>query len=143
MRKIMFFAFIATLFLGSFTLTSCGGSNGDGADGSAKVSKKDSPADAAAKMLDLFKEKKFYEGIMLCKDADKESEEDVRGLASLTEMAYNSVGGLDSYEFLNETISDDGTTAVIDVNFVYGNKLSKKDKINLEKTEKGWQVVLK
>ena len=80
---------------------------------------------------------------MLCKDADKESEEDVRGLASLTEMAYNSVGGLESYEFLNETISDDGTTAVIDVNFVYGNKLSKKDKINLEKTEKGWQVVLK
>ena len=50
---------------------------------------------------------------------------------------------MDSYEFLNETISDDGTTAVIDVNFEYGNKLSKKDKINLEKTEKGWQVVLK
>ena len=141
MKKIILLALV-TLFAGSFAMVGCGGS-GDGNGGKTeKVSKKDTPTDAVVKVLDLFKEGKYYEALTLCKDADKETEEDLKQAAGLIELAYSIGGGLASYEILGETVEADGQKAVVDVNFVYGEGGSNKDDVIVEKTDKGWQVVI-
>ena len=142
MKKIFLLALI-TLFVGSLSIASCGSSNAGNDSSTAEVSKKDSPTDAAIKVLDLFKEKKYMEALLLCKDADKEPEEKLKQAAALIEIAYEMNGGLVSYEILGETISEDGQSANVDVNFIYGKTGGKKDNVVVEMTDKGWQVVVK
>ena len=125
--RIKLFVAIAALFMGSFFVAGCGSSNGEGSSATTEVSNKDTPTDAAVKVLDLFKEKKYYDALLLCKDADQEPEDKLKGVAELLSALYESAGGLADYEILGETINEDGMSAVVDVNFKYGNAKDKKD----------------
>ena len=82
MKKNLFFALVA-LFIGSFALIACGGND----NGTAKVSKRDSPTDVAKKMLDKMVDKDFVGAVAYVDGIEEVEENEVTELAGLIQFA--------------------------------------------------------
>ena len=66
------------------------------------------------------------------------TEEELKQAAAFIAMGYEMVGGLKSYEVLDEEISEDGTTATVKMKMTTGNDVEKETEALLEKTDNGW-----
>ncbi|MDO4218346.1 MAG: DUF4878 domain-containing protein [Bacteroidales bacterium] len=137
MKKNLFFALVA-LFIGSFALIACGGND----NGTAKVSKRDSPTDVAKKMLDKMVDKDFVGAVAYVDGIEEVEENEVTELAGLIQFAYEARGGLTSYKILGEEIAEDGESAEVNIETVYGNGETDTDDVDLKKTENGWRVTM-
>jgi len=125
MKKIFSFV-LAALVVCCFAFVGCKGG-----------AKSDSPSKVLEKALQCAVDKD-YEGMVKYFDDGTATEEELKQAAAFIAMGYEMVGGLKSYEVLDEEISEDGTTATVKMKMTTGNDVEKETEALLEKTDNGW-----
>ena len=129
------------VMIGAMTLVGCS-QNSEGGS-SATTSKKDSPSAVVEKYIKYMQKGNFKDAVMLIKDADTYTAEEVEQMAGLFQALYADKKGVSSYEIVSETIAEDGQSATVLLNIKYGDGTSKdNDKNKVVLTDKGWRMTM-
>ncbi|MCF8229700.1 MAG: DUF4878 domain-containing protein [Bacteroidales bacterium] len=131
MKKLVY---LSMVLLGmAVILSSCGSGGGS------------TPADAASHIMKLM-QKGDYEGVVDHMQLQVKEGEDIKAqkemlVALMEEKAGKSMdekGGLESYEVLEETISEDGNSASVKVKSIYGNGSEETQDMDFVKEDGKW-----
>jgi hypothetical protein len=68
------------------------------------------------------------------------TEKQLDEFVKLTESLYNMRKGLESFEIVDEKIAEDGKSAVVTTEFVFGDGSTNKSSDKLLLTDKGWRM---
>lgn len=129
MKKILYTLSILAIALG---MASCSGGSGD-------ISKNATPSEAAISMWKLVQDGDYAAAIRLSEEYQNATDDDIEQMASIIEALYSKVGGLKDVEVLEETVSEDGQSAVVKLKLTYGNGKTDTQKEKLVMTENGWR----
>ena len=136
-----FISFLAIACIGALAFVSCGQSGSK--EGQTKATKADTPSEIVKKSLECIQKGDFVGAMKFVKDAEETPEEELKSSAALIESLYGFLGGIKSYEIVEEQISEDGQNATVKTDFVYGNGETKKgDETKLVMTDKGWRMLM-
>ena len=135
MKKVIFGLFAVVAM--TLALCSCGNSN--------------TPAKVAEKSIEYIQDKNYEAYVNLIYIEEKEGEETkyqkeelVVLLRGKMDMALEKKQGLASYKIVSEEISEDGKSAVVEAEIVYGDGSTDKEKVNLVKNDAGeWMLSMK
>ena len=125
MKKIIGFVAIAAFAL---VMAACGGDN--------------SPKSVAEEAVKCIQDKDYagyvdlmYLSVKEGENIDEKKQAITDMLQSKAQSTLDTKGGIKSCEVLSETIAEDGKTAVVEMNIVYGNGEEKKDSMKLRKDD--------
>ncbi len=133
MKKVLLFS--VCLFAMAF-MSSCGGGS--------------TPSDEALKCVELL-QKGDYEALVdeLKMDEDATPEEIEQGKQMFVALGkekggkqIEAKGGISSYKVVEETIAEDGKTAVVKVDITYGNGETETEKYDMELVDGKWKITL-
>lgn len=62
------------------------------------------------------------------------------GMLDKAKAEYDKEGGVDSYELGAETISEDGSSATVELTFIYGNGKTDSQKVETENYDGKWYL---
>ena len=135
MKKVIFGLFAVVAM--TLALCSCENSN--------------TPAKVAEKSIEYIQDKNYEAYVDLIYIEEKEGEETkyqkeelVVLLRGKMDMALEKKQGLASYKIVSEEISEDGKSAVVEAEIVYGDGSTDKEKVNLVKNDAGeWMLSMK
>lgn len=120
------------------TISSCGGSSA-------------TPSDTAKEWIELIKAKDYESFVETIQPNEKATPEE----AEQTKQMYLSLfkdkgdkqiekkGGIDSYSILSETIAEDGKTAKVEYEIVYGNGKKDKQSFDMVLVDGKWKQSVK
>jgi len=129
---------LSLFVIGSLMFAACGGS-----DGGAKVKKNDTPTEVVEKAMKALQSKDYKGVVAYIVDAENATEEEVTELAAFIQLGDELTGGIKEFTVKDETIADDGQSAVVTADITYNNGDTKTDdKTTLVKTDKGWRMGL-
>ncbi len=135
MKKILLFAvavFVMTL------MTACGGTSS-------------TPSDSAKECVELMKAGDFKALVEKMHFDESMSAEQQQGMKDLIVSMGNEKiskeiekkGGIKSYEVIEETIAEDGKTAVVKMKITYGDDSTKDEKYDMALVDDTWKPVVK
>jgi hypothetical protein len=132
MKKV-FFGLFAVVAM-TLALCSCGNSN--------------TPAKVAEKSIEYIQDKNYEAYVDLIYIEEKEGEETKYQKEELVVLLRGKIDktlekkqGLASYKIVSEEISEDGKSAVVEAEIVYGDGSTDKEKVNLVKNDAGeWML---
>lgn len=135
MKKILLFAvavFVMTL------MTACGGTSS-------------TPSDGAKECVELMKAGDFKALVEKMHFDESMSAEQQQGMKDLIVSMGNEKiskeiekkGGIKSYEVIEETIAEDGKTAVVKMKITYGDDSTKDEKYDMALVDDTWKPVVK
>lgn len=108
------------------------------------------PSDEAKKCFGLIQDKNYealVEEFAFSKDATEEEIQQTKQMfislyKEKGEKEFDKVGGINNYEVIEETISEDGQTATVKVKVTYGDGSSKEQKVDLKLVDGNWRIDL-
>lgn len=134
--KKLFLSLVCMIAL--ITISSCGGSSA-------------TPSDTAKEWIELIKAKDYESFVETIQPNEKATPEE----AEQTKQMYLSLfkdkgdkqiekkGGIDSYSILSETIAEDGKTAKVEYEIVYGNGKKDKQSFDMVLVDGKWKQSVK
>lgn len=134
--KKLFLSLVCMIAL--ITISSCGGSSA-------------TPSDTAKEWIELIKAKdyeSFVETIQPNKKATPEEAEQTKQMylslfKDKGDKQIEKKGGIDSYSILSETIAEDGKTAKVEYEIVYGNGKKDKQSFDMVLVDGKWKQSVK
>lgn len=141
MKKQFFVILTIALACGIF-VASCGqSSESTGSEPApSKIIKKETPSDAVRKSATCLQKGDFKGALQYRVDYEEMTEKQLDEFVKLTESLYNMRKGLESYEIVDEKIAEDGKSAVVTTEFVFGDGSTNKSSDKLLLTDKGWRM---
>ena len=123
--------FLAVFAFMAFLISCSGGANSPtGVSKSFLLKVEKGDTEAAAKM---------FEGM---ENATEEEMQKSKALLDESSKEIAAQGGIKKVDVLNETISEDGQTASVDLKVTFGNGEEDESTTKLIKTEDGWKLTL-
>jgi len=104
---------------------------------------KSTPSKAALAFTENIEKGNYDAAFNMLQGADEataEEEEKIKAFLSESHKEMKNKGGISNKEVLSETLSDDGTTANVEMKVTYGDGTTDESDTKLVNTDDGWKI---